>query len=140
MALFELKKFISHSGIPLDWKIDCDALTDEDLECLAAVGRYLVGEFGRVVPVPTGGNRFAAAMEHWVTDGSPRTLIVDDVLTRGKSLDATRNALLDQLKEERSAAKTWSGQKIVGLVIFARAGGAHVPIWARAIFTLANPL
>jgi hypothetical protein len=32
--MFKSKPFISHSGLQLDWKIDCDSLTEADLEHL----------------------------------------------------------------------------------------------------------
>ena len=35
MNLFQLGKFTSHAGKELNWKIECDALTDADWECLA---------------------------------------------------------------------------------------------------------
>lgn len=35
MDLFQKVDFISHSGKPLDWKLECDALTDKDWECIA---------------------------------------------------------------------------------------------------------
>ena len=35
MTLFQCKKFTSHSGLKLDFKIDCDYLSDDDIECIA---------------------------------------------------------------------------------------------------------
>ena len=37
MNLFIKEDFISHAGLPLTWKVECDALTDEDYEALAKI-------------------------------------------------------------------------------------------------------
>ena len=35
MSIFKKGVFTSHSGVDLLWKIDCDDLTDQDLDTLA---------------------------------------------------------------------------------------------------------
>ena len=35
MNLFVKEDFISHAGNPLTWKIECDALSNDDWECIA---------------------------------------------------------------------------------------------------------
>ena len=35
MNLFVKEDFISHAGNPLTWKIECDALSDDDWACIA---------------------------------------------------------------------------------------------------------
>ena len=35
MNLFIKEDFISHAGLPLTWKVECDALTEKDYEALA---------------------------------------------------------------------------------------------------------
>jgi len=37
MSLFIREDFISHAGLPLTWKVECDALTDKDYEALAKI-------------------------------------------------------------------------------------------------------
>ena len=37
MSLFIREDFISHAGLPLTWKVECDALTDNDYEALAKI-------------------------------------------------------------------------------------------------------
>lgn len=44
MSLFRYGKLIAHSGSELDYKIECDALTDDDIDCLA---RIYAGPNGR---------------------------------------------------------------------------------------------
>lgn len=85
MGLFINREFISHSGLSLEWKIDCDALNGADLETLARiVSRNW--RFGEVVAIPRGGIRFAEALRPYCSQG-PR-LIVDDVLTTGSSMQS----------------------------------------------------
>lgn len=102
MGLFKLGNFVSHSGVNLEWKIECDVLDDEDYECLAKIAsdRY---EFGSVYGIPRGGVKFAKALEKYVTNNSIFRLVVDDVWTTG-------NSLLNELNNEND----------FGLVIFAR--------------------
>ena len=110
MNLFEQRKFISHSGKELYWKIECDSLTDEDIETLA----YVVGKnflFADVVAIPTGGIRLANALKKY-TAGSDilrPTLVVDDVITTGKSM-------IEKLKTIPYS---------FGVVIFDRSGKEH---------------
>lgn len=111
-TLFTVSDFIAHSGLSLSWKIDCDALTDNDIDTLA----YLVGRklsFGSVEGIPRGGLRFAKALYPYITAGAH--LIVDDVLTTGGSMEAARKSSSD-----------------IGVVIFSR--GILVPNWIHPIF------
>src|SRR3989344_3316474 len=118
MTLFENKSFVSHVGLVLPFKIDCDALSDEDIETLACiVARKFT--FNRVYGIPRGGVRLAHALEKYVSPEGP-LLIVDDVLTTGKSME--------------EAKKKYGDENTIGVVIFAR--GACPP-WIQAIFMLA---
>lgn len=106
------------SGLPTDFKIECDALTDSDLECLA----YLVSkkiEYGAVAGVPRGGIRFQKALEKYDIPDNETLLICDDVLTTGKSMEE------------------WAAQiginDIKGVVIFAR---GKCPDWVTPIFQM----
>ena len=111
MTLFKQGKFTSHSGLVLDWKIDCDALSDEDIETIAYVASRMVGTFSGVFGIPTGGERLAKALDKYSNPRAPaQCLIVDDVLTTGKSME--------------EAAKKLPPSK--GFVIFAR---TNPPEW-----------
>jgi orotate phosphoribosyltransferase len=113
MSLFQRGAFKLHSGAFTDWKIDCDALTDEDIETLAEqIGRRF--RFGSVEGVPTGGLRLAVALERYLLPDSLPLLIVDDVLTTGASMEEQR-----------------AGRDAIGVVIFSR--GA-CPGWVTPIF------
>lgn len=86
MALFVQQEFISAAGLPLTWKIECDALTAEDWRTIAFVCAKQIPTFGSVIGVPRGGLIFACEMKRYATNGLP--LIVDDVWTTGKSMRA----------------------------------------------------
>lgn len=114
MSLFNYGEFKSHSGLTLNWKIDCDFLTDEDIECLARRVRD-IWRYGPVYGIPTGGMRFAKALSKYGTvAGCP--LIVDDVLTTSKSMEETKEKI---------------GNYPLGIVIFAR---GRYDSWINPIF------
>lgn len=103
-ALFVKKDWIMHSGGTANYKIECDALTDEDLDCLAFIISQK-GKFRDVHGVPRGGVRLAQALEKYKSDEGVR-LIVDDVLTTGHSM------------EDAKVNLGWLDA--VGIVLFAR--------------------
>lgn len=109
--------FMLSSGKTSQMKIDCDALSDIDIEAISKIAhKYLLAEFGEVVSIPRGGDRLATYMSAFVTEGCETTLIVDDVYTTGKSMEEAR-------------AKV--GGSCIGLVIFAR---GETPHWVESLF------
>jgi hypothetical protein len=88
VTLFRMGEFTSAAGLPLAWKIECDALDAQDWECIANVGSRMLLPFGRVLGVPRGGLALAEAMRPYVTPGSLVPLVVDDVWTTGTSMCA----------------------------------------------------
>jgi len=117
MNLFQRKDFVLHSGGVAHYKIECNALTDEDLETLAWIVAQK-GPFCAVYGVPTGGVRFAQALEKHISNRGVR-LIVDDVLTTGMSMEQAKEQLL------------W--HDAVGVVIFAR---GPAPSWVKPLFQM----
>lgn len=87
-SLFQRIHFTSASGQPLTWKVECDALTDEDWATLAEIAIEQFGlRFSKVYGVPHGGLPFAQALRAHVThDPTDPTLVVDDVWTTGGSM------------------------------------------------------
>ncbi len=84
--LFKWGEFKSHAGLSLKWKIECDALTKEDWDCLAGmIMEYETRSFGSVEGIPRGGVPLANALKKYITKGPP--MIVDDIYTTGKSFD-----------------------------------------------------
>jgi orotate phosphoribosyltransferase len=121
MNLFQSGNFKLHSGRESTFKIDCEALTDEDWKTLAALVASKL-QFGEVIGIPTGGLKFAhylAVHSYPRWEGKP-TLIVDDVLTTGKSLVEQR----EKLPEDAY---------VVGIVLFAR---GKCPPWVFPLFQM----
>lgn len=118
MTLFFDQSFVSHSGVKLDWKIDCDMLQWSDWECIARqVAR--TRKFRDVYGVPQGGLLFAQALRKYRDSSASRTLIVDDVLTTGASMEKMRQKLC-YLETD-------------GVVLFAR---GKCPDWITPVFQL----
>ena len=113
--LFRLGNFKSHSGETLSWKIDCDVLTGEDWECLASMIVDKVGGFGKLEGVPKGGLALVEALKFHRYRSGP-LLIVDDVLTTGRSMKAHR-----------------AGRDAIGAVVFAR---GPCPSWVIPLFQM----
>lgn len=114
--------FISHSGLTLSWKFDADALSDVDIESIArvAVSTGIVQRFSNVWGVPSGGIRLANAFAPWATEGDFGTLIVDDVLTTGASMEG--------------AKQRWGAEQ--GFVILAR---TNPQAWIKTMFRSYEP-
>ncbi len=79
--LFVKQDWVLHSGTHSNWKIDCDALSDNAIETVAFMLQEILPPFGRVYGIPRGGIRLADAMRPYLTKGP--LLVVDDVLTTG---------------------------------------------------------
>lgn len=106
------------SGLKSDFKIDCDALSDSDLACIAFMLSLRLQPFSMVEGVPEGGLRLAGYMRSYVSDSGP-LLIVDDVFTTGMSINRC------------IAANRWGEEPYIGAVIFAR---NPTPKWITPLF------
>ena len=117
--MFNNNNFISHAGRPLLWKIECDDLTDCDLECLAVLVVKNIS-FKNVIGIPRGGLRFAKILTKYKQiNGEYDYLIVDDVLTTGTSMKETKENV---------------NGSYIGVVIFSRI--INFPQWILPIFIL----
>lgn len=141
MSIFRLGDYVLASGQKSKWKIECDDLTEEDWQTLAVIASETVdlNGFSEIIGVPNGGVRFARALierrggmpgmpgakaaleaislgrQSVPKDTRPR-LIVDDVLTTGKSIIS----MMDQSHDR-------------GLVVFAR---GRLPTGVGALFRM----
>jgi hypothetical protein len=126
------KNFIRHSGSPADFKIECDALTDTEIETFA----YLIHKrfrFRSVLGVPRGGLRIAEALMQWrEIDDSLPPLIVDDVGTTGASMESFHK---DCKFISGETINVVYGNKCIGVVLF-WVGKDVAPSWIHPIFTM----
>lgn len=118
MSLFQLGRFSLHSSGESDFKIECDDLTDTDLDCIAYLLAQRVPAFGSVEGVPQGGLRLAAALRKYITAGP--LLIVDDVLSTGASM-------IEQRGDRRA----------IGAVVFSR--GVQLS-WVTPLFLMTKSI
>ncbi len=129
--LFQLGDFTLNSGAKSKWKLEADALTDEDIQTLAEMIRQLVGPFRSVEGVPRGGIRLAEALAKYTgLDGAH--LIVDDVLTTGGSMDRTR-LTYNETHPEYQLKQYGVYGNVKGAVVFAR---GQCPSWIKSIFQM----
>ena len=115
--LFQLGNFLLHSGKESNFKIECDALTDQDWWALA---RMIADrcQFRSVIGIPRGGALLANRLRSCIDRTARNDLVVDDVWTTGGSMGVYLNF----------------GGPVIGYVVFARS-----PILdprCRALFTL----
>jgi len=85
--LFQKIDFVSHAGIPMSWKIECDAITLAEWQCLAKmIMEYQKSPFSRAEGIPRGGVALGVALNKYAS-GNPKdpVLIADDVYTTGTS-------------------------------------------------------
>lgn len=119
--LFKIGDFTLHSGSKSNYKIQCESLIEEDWECLACMIAKRC-KFKDVWGIPEGGLKLRDYLSILCEDDdSLPTLIVDDVLTTGNSMEEAR--------------KHVNGDSI-GYVVFSRGG---CPSWVRALFQLDAP-
>jgi orotate phosphoribosyltransferase len=125
-TLFKQGEFISHAGLTFPFKIECDALTDEDIECVA---EYIAAKMDcrfMVQGISRGGCRLAATLEKYEDTQAPFViLIVDDVLTTSSSMEKAKAEQPPQV----------CPLDVVGWVIFAR---TKPPSWANVMFVLGD--
>lgn len=113
--------FRLHSGGLSNFKLECDALSEEDCRAAALWMRPSLGSFGSVEAVPSTSKVpgwLADEFHQFIQPTAKTVLICDDVLTTGASMDPQR-----------------AGRLAVGAVIFAR--GVPAP-WVHPLLSL-NP-
>ena len=120
--LFQDGDFISHAGLQLAWKIECDAITTDEWRCLAKmIMDYQKGPFSRAEGIPRGGVPLGEALNEYGT-GNPHhpVLIADDVYTTGTSF---REYIEEHYKD----------QHVIQWCVFAR---RHTENGVKALFTM----
>jgi len=118
MGLFQQGDFRLHSGSKSWFKIECAYLSDDDWRAIARLVAEQL-DFKDTIGIPSGGLKLAEALKFYRknTDKLP-TLIVDDVLTTGASMEKGRLKI--------------AGRSI-GIVLFAR---GKCPNWIWPVFEM----
>jgi orotate phosphoribosyltransferase len=118
MSLLTNGNFTLHAGGQSDFKIDCDALTELEIDEIAKFVAARI-TFNRVIGVPKGGSRLADALKRYQDGGDGGTvLLVDDVWTTGKAMNNIKKLFKKNID-------------VIGFVIFAR---ANPEAWVRVLF------
>lgn len=122
--IFKNGNFVLSSGKESNFKIDCDDLSDDDIEFFARLISQNI-KFKEVYGIPTGGTRLAdALLKYCIFDYNAAYLIVDDVMTTGNSFEKAKETLSKY-------------PKIIGVCIFCRDKYTK-PDWVRSIFDVAD--
>tara|TARA_B100000900_G_scaffold79203_1_gene63636 strand:- start:2230 stop:2631 length:402 start_codon:yes stop_codon:yes gene_type:complete len=85
--LFQDGDFTSHAGLPLKWKLECDAIHPSEWRTIAKmIMDYQIGPFYKAEGIPRGGVALGDALNEYAS-GNPKDpiLIADDVYTTGTS-------------------------------------------------------
>ena len=123
--LFQKIDFTSHAGLDLTWKIEMDALSHREWECISHMIRELSPPFREAIGIPRGGNVLGKLLNrHGPGKEEDPICIVDDVLTTGMSMDTYR----EEMDIER-----WQKSCALGWVVFAR---VRPPKWIKALFQM----
>lgn len=129
ITLFRTGNFILHSGERSNFKIDCDALTQDDYKSLAVlIASKFIFHFAYAV---AGGTNPSAKLvdelnRQCLSSETNMMLLVDDVLTTGRSMEEAKDNLMYDLELTES--------QIQGIVIFSRM--KIPPTWIFPVFTL----
>ena len=151
MNLFQKVDFKSSAGLDLSWKIECDAISDDEWECIATMIMERANPFRSAIGVPRGGVKLAEILNEYGTGSYlDPVCIVDDVLTTGKSMEEYKVRAIKDEEERISICKTYTGvtrtkaeqdiivngSKVdpVGWVVFAR---NHPAEWISSLFYMA---
>ena len=123
--LFQEKDFVGHSGENLHWKIEMDALSYTEWQCIARMILPYTEHtpFREVLGIPRGGKILADILQKSST-GNPSDpyLVVDDVLTTGGSM------------EEFKIKRQWRNPTdYIGWTVFAR---TPPPDWVNVLFQM----
>ena len=106
--LFQKVDFKSHAGLDLHWKIEMDALSHKEWECIAQMIMELTPTFKEAIGIPRGGTILGKLLnQHGTGKREHPICIVDDVLTTGGSMN------------EFKAKRQWRNpSKYIGWVVF----------------------
>ena len=123
--LFRSIDFKSHAGLDLSWKIEMDALSENEWFTIARMILEISPPFHSAIGIPRGGVLLGELLNKYGTGKEEDPFcIVDDVLTTGKSMIDYR----EEMDIER-----WQKSCALGWVVFAR---VKPPKWIKALFQM----
>ena len=123
--LFQSIDFKSHAGLDLSWKIEMDALSENEWFTIARMILEISPPFHSAIGIPRGGVLLGELLnKHGTGKEEDPFCIVDDVLTTGKSMIDYR----EEMNIER-----WQKSCALGWVVFAR---VKPPKWIKALFQM----
>ena len=123
--LFRSIDFKSHAGLDLSWKIEMDALSENEWFTIARMILEISPPFHSAIGIPRGGVLLGELLNKYGTGNEEDPFcIVDDVLTTGKSMIDYR----EEMNIER-----WQKSCALGWVVFAR---VKPPKWIKALFQM----
>ena len=123
--LFKTIDFKSHSGLQLNWKIECDVLSDSEWITISKMIMELTPPFKEALGIQRGGIKLATLLNEYATGNEKDPIcIVDDVLTTGKSMEE----FLSSYSRNRDIPFM-----AIGWVVFAR---VRTPEWVTALFQM----
>ena len=87
VRLFQIGDFKSHAGLPLKWKIECDAIDHTEWRALATmIMDYQKEPFRKAIGIPRGGVPLQNALNKYASNNpDDPVLVCDDVYTTGTS-------------------------------------------------------
>ena len=119
--LFKAESFVSHSGLDLNRKIECDALSDPEWFTNSQMIMEVSPPFREAHGIPRGGVKLGNLLRQYGTKKKEDPIcIVDDVLTTGGSM-------------VECAETEFEGENVIGWVVFSR---SHMPDWINALFRM----
>jgi orotate phosphoribosyltransferase len=121
--LFKDGEFVSHSGITLPYKIDCDALGTFDYYTLAKYAASIIRPYTAVLSIPRGGDKFARELARYAIAGTGVAILADDVITTGHSFESAKAEFV----------KDHPNYHVMGLCVYARMK-ATIPFWVQAMY------
>ena len=129
--LFQSVNFTSHSCKKLNWKIECDGISNEEWVTIAEmIYEFEPRNFRDVEGIPRGGKKLEEKLKGYATGNEhDPLLIVDDVMTTGSSFE--------EYYLERLGGKPTTDPEVragfFGWTVFARGSG---PKWVSSLFTM----
>ena len=121
--LFQSVDFVSHSGLDLKWKIECDAISDPEWFTISQMIMEISPPFKEAIGIPRGGTKLGNLLnQHGTGKRKDPRCIVDDVLTTGGSMN------------EFLRKRHWRNPTdYMGWVVFSR---IKPPEWVTALFQM----